>query len=135
VLQSLQLSRRDIKLYEDLGRRLAALGRAKEQERAYTAIVEVLPSESESHALLAEIREKENRWGEAIGQWQQVARIRALEPTGLLRLAAAQIHQKQWREAAETVGRLRVRSWPTRFGNVVEQVRQLEGQIERGRDR
>ena len=133
LLQSLQLARRDIKLYEDLGRRLSELGRAQETERAYTSIVEMLTSESESHALLAEIRQRQNRWAEAIVEWEQVARIRALEPAGLLGLAAAQIHEKQWERAAETVGKLRTRTWPSRFGDVSHQIRQLEQQIDQGR--
>ena len=144
LLQSLQLARRDINLYKDLAQRLADLNRPKECERAYTSIVEVLPSESESHALLAEIREEQNRWGEAIVQWQQVARIRALEPTGLLRLAKAQIHEKQWSDAAETVQKLNARSWPSRFGDeyadgdprhLLPEVRRLEQQIDSGRRR
>ena len=96
VLASLALSRRNIKLCEDLGRRYDAQQEPAEAERAYTSIVELLPSESESHTLLAEIRQRQDRWDEAILHWQQVARIRALEPTGLLKLAEAQIHQKQW---------------------------------------
>jgi len=133
LLQSLQLARRDIKLYEDLGRRLSELGQPQETERAYTSIVEMLQSESESHTLLAEIRQKQNRWAEAIVQWEQVSRIRALEPTGLLQLAAAQIHDKQWERAAETVGKLRSRTWPSRFGDVPGQIRHLEQQIDQGR--
>src|SRR5262249_44962900 len=96
LLQSVQLSRRAIKKYQDLGHRLEGLGRYVEVERAYTSIVDVLPTESESHAMLAEIRQQQNRWAEAGVHWEQVARIRALEPTGLLKLAAVQIHQKQW---------------------------------------
>jgi len=133
LLESLQLARRDIKLYEDLGRRLSELGQPQETERAYTSIVEMLQSESESHTLLAEIRQKQNRWAEAIVQWEQVSRIRALEPTGLLGLAAAQIHEKQWDHAAETVSKLRARTWPSRFGDVPGQIRQLEQQIDQGR--
>ena len=63
----------------------------------------MLPNESESHALLAEIREKQDRWPEAIAHWERVAEIRALEPTGLLKLAAAQIHEKAWDQAAKDV--------------------------------
>ena len=59
-----RLLRRDIALYEQLGRRLGK--EPKEAERAYTSIVEVLPAESESHALLAEVRQKQGRWPEAI---------------------------------------------------------------------
>jgi predicted Zn-dependent protease len=127
LLQAAEHSRRDIKLYQDLGRRLE--GQPKEVERAYTSIVEALPSESESHALLAEVRQQQNRWPEAVTQWQQVAHIRALEPTGLLRLAAAQIHLRQWDEARQTLRKVGSRSWPSRFGDVPNQVRELEGQI------
>jgi tetratricopeptide (TPR) repeat protein len=129
LLQAVELSRREIKLFQEMGRRLEMLGRPREVERAYTSIVEVLPNESEGHALLAEIREQQNRWPDAIGHWEQVARIRALEPTGLLKLAAAQVHERRWDDAATTVKKLRARSWPARFGNVDEQARQLEQRI------
>jgi hypothetical protein len=62
-----------------------------------------------------------------------VARIRALEPTGLLKVAAVQIRQKQWDDAAETLRKLNVRSWPPRFSDVQHQVRQLEEQVAKGR--
>jgi Flp pilus assembly protein TadD len=133
LLQAVQLSRRDLKLYEDLGKRYTATDQTKEAERAYTSIVEVLPTESESHALLAEIREKQNRWAEAIAHWQQVARLRALEPTGLLKLAAARIHEQQWDEASKALRKLDARSWPPRFGDVRQQVRTLEEQMAKRR--
>jgi len=130
VLDSLQLLRRDIARYKDLGTRLAKLDRPEEVERAYTSIVEMLPSESESHTMLAEIRQGQDRWDEAIVHWRQVARIRKLEPTGLLNLAAAQIHQQQWDEALDSLRELDGRTWPPRFGKVHQEVRQLERQIE-----
>ncbi len=130
LLAKAQFDRRDINLYKDLGRRLAELNEDGESERAYTSIVEMLPSEAESHTMLAEIRESENRWPEAIEQWRQVTRLRALEPTGLLRLAAAQIHEKQWSAAAETDKQLRAKTWPQRFGNTEFQIQQLERQID-----
>jgi tetratricopeptide (TPR) repeat protein len=133
LLDAAELSRRDIKLYQEMGRRLEALGRPREVERAYTSIVEMLPNESEGHALLAEIRQSQNRWADAILHWEQVARIRALEPTGLLKLAAAQVHERQWEQAAQTVKRLRSRGWPARFNNLEPQVHELELQIEVGR--
>jgi TolA-binding protein len=80
--------------------------------------------------MLAEICERQDRWDEAIDQWREVARLRALEPTGLLKLAAAQIHQKQWAAAAATLKQLD-KGWPSRFGDVDEQVRQLRERIER----
>jgi Flp pilus assembly protein TadD len=125
LLQAALQSRRDLKLYQDLGNRYAAAGRGLEAERAYTSIVEVLPGEAESHALLAEVREKQNRWPEAIHHWEQAARLRALEPTGLLKLAATQILEKQWDQARATLRKLDARTWPARFGDVSSQVRTL----------
>ena len=131
LLQAVELSRRDVKLFEQLGQRLFELQKTAESERAYTSIVEMLPNESESHALLAEIREKQNRWPEAVAQWQRVATIRALEPTGLLKLAAAQIHEKDWDQAAATLQSVRRQSWPQRFGDVQQQARELERKLEK----
>ena len=135
LLQAVQHARRDLKLYEELGKRYAAAGQPTEAERAYTSIVEVQPTESESHALLAEIREKQNRWREAIAHWEHAARLRALEPTGLLKLAAAQIHEKQWDQARATLRKLDARSWPVRFGDVQREKRQVEMRIEKQRER
>ncbi len=131
LLQAVQLSRRELKLYEDLGKRYVTAGQLAEAERAYTSIVEMLPTESESHALLAEIREKQNRWPESIAHWEQVARTRALEPTGLLKLAAAQIHEKQWDHARQSLRKLDTRTWPPRFGDIRSEVRKLEEKLPR----
>src|SRR5262249_42652764 len=99
-------------------------------ERAFTSMVEMLPNESEGHAALAEVYEKQNRWPEAIAQWERVAKIRSLEPTGLLKLAAAQIHEKAWDQAAATLRTLRSQSWPQRFGDVQQQAREMERMME-----
>lgn len=133
VIATLELQRRKIDLFQDLGRRLNEAKQPAEAERAYTSVVEALPNESESHAMLAEIRQQQNRWPEAGQQWQQVARIRALEPTGLLKLAAVQIHEKQWDEAAATVDKLQKTRWPSRFSNVENEARNLAQQITAGR--
>jgi len=133
LLQSVELSRRSIQLYQDLGRRYDKLQRPQDAERAYTSIVEALPNESEGHALLAEIRQQQDRWQEAAAHWQQVAKIRELEPTGLLRLAAAQIHLRQWPAAEATIRQLRTRTWPDRFSSFDNEARELERQIEQGR--
>ncbi|MBN2293049.1 MAG: tetratricopeptide repeat protein, partial [Pirellulales bacterium] len=135
LLQWVQLNRRDIELYADLGRRYTDLEKSKQAERAYTSIVEMQPKESESHARLAKIRQEQNRWPEAIEHWRQVAEIRGLEPTGLLNLAKAQVHLKQWNEATETLKKLKARSWPNRFSNVPSEVQTLEQTIEHERQR
>ncbi len=129
VLRALDLSRRDIKQYENLGDRYTALGRGAEAERAFTSIVEVLPNESEGHQLLAEIRQRQDRWADAIPHWEQVAKIRSLEPTGLLGLAAAQLHERKYDKAAETIGMLKARPWPPRFGDAPHRIAELERQL------
>jgi predicted Zn-dependent protease len=130
LLASTELSRRDIQLYKDLGRRYRDLKQADDAERAVTSIVEMLPTESESHAMLAEIRQEQGRWQDAIHEWQRVSEIRKLEPTGLLKLAAAQIHEKEWSAAEETLRQLRAREWPPRFSSVENEIRDLERQVE-----
>ena len=129
LLRAVQVSRRNLLLYQDLGRRLAAAGQTQEAERAYTSIVEMQPMEAESHALLAEIRQQQKRWADAISLWQQVVRLNALEPTGLLKLAAAQIHEKKWDEAEESLRKLKSQTWPDRFGNVRQQIQKLERKL------
>ena len=114
LLAGRELDRRNLGLYRDLGRRLERLGRPAEAERAFTSIVEMLPAEAESHTLLAEIRQEQNRWAEAIFEWQQAARLRALEPAGLLGLTAAQIHGGRLEDAQATLDRLRRTDWPAR---------------------
>jgi tetratricopeptide (TPR) repeat protein len=130
LLQSIELSRRSIELFKDLGQRYEQMERADEAERAFTSIVEALPNESEGHAALAEIRQRQNRWSDAAGHWREVARIRALEPTGLLNLAAAQIQLKQHEAAAETIRQLQQQSWPQRFTNIDQQIRDLQRRLE-----
>jgi predicted negative regulator of RcsB-dependent stress response len=51
----------------------------------------------------------------------------------LLRLAAAQVHQKLWDAAAETMRELRAKNWPSRFGNIEFQIQELERQIREGK--
>lgn len=123
-----ELQPRNIDLYRQLGDRLR--DRPAQQERALTSIVEALPTESESHAMLAEVRQQQGRWEDAVVHWQEVARIRALEPTGLLKLAEAQIHLGRWDAATETVEQLEGETWPSRFGDVDQQTRDLRRRIE-----
>jgi len=133
LLATIDYRRRDIALFEDLGRRLGELKDPAEAERAYTSIVEVLPTESESHTLLAEIRQRQNRWAEAAHEWEQVARIRSLEPTGLLGLAAAQVKLRKFDAAEVTLKKLQGKAWPARFENMDQKIRELDSAIVTGK--
>ena len=126
LLRMIALQPREIGLYRQLGDREGEAGR---KERAYTSIVEALANESESHAMLADIRQKQDRWPAAVEHWRQVARIRQLEPTGLLGLAKAQIHLQRWPTARKTLEKLRTTKWPPRFENVGRETRKLEEQV------
>jgi tRNA A-37 threonylcarbamoyl transferase component Bud32/predicted Zn-dependent protease len=121
LLAAVSLSPRNPDLFKDLGARFERLQHPDDAERARTGMVEALPNESEGHAMLAEIRQTQNRWPEAIGHWQRVAAIRSLEPTGLLNLAKAQVHEKQWADARESAKKLLAREWPPRFGDMHNQ--------------
>jgi tetratricopeptide (TPR) repeat protein len=130
VLKSVELSRRNLELYKDLGRRYRELEQGDEAERAVTSIVEMQANEAESHTMLAEIRQEQGRWQDAIHEWRRVSELRALEPTGLLKLAAAQIHERDWKAAGETVRKLRSREWPSRYFNVENEINQLDRQVQ-----
>ncbi|MGZ0162967.1 MAG: VIT domain-containing protein [Planctomycetales bacterium] len=127
VLEQLDFDRHNLDLYKDLAKRLK--GDEQESERAVTTLVESAPEEAEHHETLAVIRQEQNRWGDAIAHWKHVADLRALEPNGLLKLAEAQIHEKRWAAARSTVGKLKAKSWPSRFRNVEGQTQKLETRI------
>ena len=127
LLLLIELDRHNLSLYEQLADRLK--DEPAEAERAYTSIIEAGPQESENHTALAEIRQKQNRWDEAIDEWTEVAKLRALEPTGLVKLAEAQIHQKRWAAARASIEKLQHTEWPSRFGDISNQTRQLQTKL------
>jgi Flp pilus assembly protein TadD len=127
LLRQIDFDRHDLALYTTLAQRFA--GNEAEAERAATSIIEAAPTESENHAAYAELMQTRNRWDEAIPHWKQVAELRRLEPTGLVKLATAQIHEKQWDEARKTIRQLQQTSWPARFNEVEQQTRTLQEQL------
>ena len=127
LLKLIDLHRHDLALYQQLAERLK--DNEAEAERAATSIIESSPNESESHTAMAELRQKQNRWAEAIPHWERVAEFRRLEPTGLLKLTEAQLHEKQWDEARKSIDKLQKTEWPSRFNDVVNQTRRLQEQL------
>lgn len=109
---SLELNRRNFELWQKLAGRFDAMKDTIEAERARTSLAEVAPGETEGHTLLAQEREKQNRWEDALEQWQQVDKDRSLEPFGLLGMARVQLHLKQKEAATETIRRLEIKTWP-----------------------
>ena len=64
-----------------------------------------------------------------------MAKIRALEPTGLIGLAAAQLQEKQYDKAAETIAKLKARPWPPHFGDAPHRIADLERQLREAKKR
>jgi predicted Zn-dependent protease len=124
TLAFLQLDRRNVEAYAQLGERLK--DDAKQQERARTGMVEMKPNEADSHTLLAEIRQRQDRWNAAIHHWEHVVRIRSLEPTGLYKLIAAQIHAKKLAAAKRNIKKLEETKWPQRFGTMRSRVNRFK---------
>ena len=127
LLKLIDLNRHDLALYQQLAERLK--DNEAEAERAATSIIESSPNEAESHTAMAELRQKQNRWSEAIPHWERVAEFRRLEPTGLLKLTEAQLHEKQWDEARKSIDKLQKTEWPSRFNDVTNQTRRLQEQL------
>ncbi len=125
VLDSAKLNRREIARLKDAGQRLQQLEQPAEAERAFTNIVESLPLEGESHSLLAEVRESQNCWPDAITHWQLAAEYRSLEPEPLLRLAAALIHEKRLDDAEPILRKLETTTWEQRFSDVLKRTAEL----------
>jgi predicted Zn-dependent protease len=131
VFAAATLARRNLDLWANLADRLEKLEQPAEAERARTTLVEVMPQETEGHSRLAEIRQKQDRWTDAAVHWQHVARLRSLEPTGLLRLAAAELHLKDQRSAAATIRQIDTTAWPARFeAELKEQLPKLRAELE-----
>jgi hypothetical protein len=97
-------------------------------------LVEAGPQEAGHQSALAERRQAQGRWTEAIDHWRHVVRLRTKEPDGLLKLAAAQVHERRWVDAEETVRKLNATAWPARFGDLPGQILHLQQQIAAGRD-
>lgn len=127
LLKLLDFDRHDLALYQQLAERYR--GNEVEAERAATSLIEAAPNEAENHTAMAELRQQQDRWDEAIPHWQRVAELRQLEPTGLVKLASAQIHQKQWPAARDSLTRLQRGNWPARFHNLPNEIRQLQEQL------
>jgi tetratricopeptide (TPR) repeat protein len=123
--------------WKELGDRLSKLNEAAQAERAYTSLIEVLPNDADSEMALAQVREGQNRWEEAIGHWKLARDYRSEDPSGLLGLAKAYLHQKQWPNAQATIDQLRkpAKPWHQRFEslNVKGQVEELTKRMNEGK--
>lgn len=131
LLAAIATTPRNLELSLDLGRRLTDLGDAGAAERAFTNLVEVEPEEAEGHRKLAQKRQEQARFAEAVVQWQQVVRVRTDEPEGWLGLAQAQTQAGDPAGARQTLQRVIDQKWEARFGDVRQQALQLLAPLSR----
>ena len=127
MLTQLDFDRNNLTVYKQLAERLQANDAMA--ERAATSIIEAAPLEAENHQALAELRQEQDRWDDAIAQWRKVAELRKLEPTGLLMLATAQVHEEKWSDAKATIKKLKRQAWPSRFNNLNRDIKQLQKKL------
>jgi len=130
LFASVKLAPMNLDLYPDLGRRLGRLGDTGNAERAWTTLAEVKPNEAAGHRRLAEHRDRQKRFKEAVEQWRQVVRCRAEEPDGWLELARSQIRAGDPGAARKTLDHLMTEKWEKRFGDVKAQAARLLEQVE-----
>ena len=127
MLTLLDFDRHNLDLYKRLANRLR--DNDAMAERAATSLIEAAPLEADHHQALAELRQRQDRWDDAIDHWRHVAELRKLEPTGLLKLATAQVHEKKWDDAEATIKKLNQQKWPSQFRNLDHQIRKLQKQL------
>ena len=118
LVDAIDGSPQQLDLYRNLAERLDRRGMRDEAERAWTGMVEVQPNEADSHRLLAQHREHQGRHADAIVHWRQVVRVRSDEPEGWLALARAQICERRFEPARETLDHVMKTEWDRRFGDV-----------------
>jgi hypothetical protein len=103
---------------------------SRRAERAITTIVELAPQEASHHAAVAEIRQSQNRWEEALGHWRRVATLKRLDPSGLIHVAAAEIELKRWDDARRTMKELERSPWLPRFEESLQfELGKLKGKL------
>ena len=127
MIARLDFDRHNLEAYKQLAKRLQSNDAMA--ERAATSLIEAAPLEAEHHQALAELRQEQDRWDDAIDHWRHVAELRKLEPTGLVNLATAQVHEKEWDDAKVTIKKLNQREWPSRFNTLDSQIRKLQKQL------
>ncbi len=133
LLERSHVAGHELELYVELGRRLTDLEQWERAERAHTTLVELSPNESEGHRMLAQIRQGQDRWQDAVGHWRHVVRVRSEEPDGHLGLAKVLIQAKQADEARAVLEGVLSASWPARYPGTRDQARRLLEELGRRR--
>ena len=123
MLKLIDIEKHNLDNYRQLVNRVPADSQL--WERAITTIIEAAPNEAEHHQAVAVLREQKENWNQAISHWKQVAKLRELEPTGLIGLAKAQIAAKRIDDAKSTLQQIEDTNWDPRFSNVKSELQQM----------
>lgn len=123
MLKLIDIEKHNLDNYRQLVNRVPADSQL--WERAITTIIEAAPNEAEHHQAVAVLREQKGNLDQAIGHWKQVAKLRELEPTGLIGLAKAQIAAKRIDDAKSTLQQIEDTKWDPRFSNVKSELQQM----------
>ncbi|MGE0191888.1 MAG: VIT domain-containing protein [Planctomycetota bacterium] len=118
---SIELAPLGYDAYEDLARRLAALGDEAGRERALTSLAEPAPHQAEGHRRLGRAFTGDGRLDAALVQWAQVVRTERLDPTGWLEYAEAAVRAGDTATARKALQHVLEGSWEERFGPVKQQ--------------
>ena len=93
-------------------------------------LCEASANESEGRAVLAQVREGQGRFPEAIEEWRQVIGVRSREPGGYVGLGRALLGAGRPAEAREALKNVLRESWHPRFGDVHGEAKRLLGRFE-----
>jgi tetratricopeptide (TPR) repeat protein len=132
ILSRTSIEPHNLTLYRELATRLA--DDPVQAERAATSLVEASPLEADNQQALAQLRETQSRWTEAVTHWERASELWTLEPQGLIGLTAAQVHAGDPDAAQQTLNRLKEHKWPSRFDNeLANKLPELQNQINAAR--
>jgi|GEM_PF-5728832 len=104
--------------YRRMGELLKRTGREAQAMRAYTTMIEAMPTEAASHRDMARIYSNMGRPDDATTMWKRVVKFRPEEPDGYRGLAQSYIRSRQPDLAEEVYNRMLERTWEQRFGDV-----------------
>ena len=99
-----------------------------ESDRAITSLVEAVPPKPTTIEALAEFRQNQDRWHEAVDEWMQVAQLHPAQPTGLIGLCMRSAFE-DWEGLRKTLGTLKADQWPAEFASEVKEAETLRKQL------
>ncbi|HUT32157.1 MAG TPA: VIT domain-containing protein [Planctomycetota bacterium] len=121
--------------YRELGGVLTRAGRPADALRAYTTMLEAMPTEADSHREMAGVYTAMSRHADAVTMWKKVVQYRPEEPQSHYGLAESYVRSSQPDQARRVYQSMLTMSWDRRFGDVkAEASRRLDALERRSRN-